>query len=105
MKNASRLSLIVALLVALFAGVSSGSAALVSYNSGFQVQNLENQPASITISFIDRQGNTTLTVQDTVAASASPSRTWAATPTMMSRPDSTARSSSPRTRKWQPSPT
>jgi hypothetical protein len=71
MKKFVRLSIILSMLVVLLIGASSGSAALQTYNSGFQVQNLESAQAAITITFFDRNGTQALQVNDTVAANTS----------------------------------
>jgi len=68
MKNIVRFSIALALVFALIIGVSVSRAALVSYNSGFQVQNLESSDAQITIMFYDRSGTAVTTVTDTVPA-------------------------------------
>ena len=54
MKNLVRISVILALVIALFAGVSNGQAALVSYDSGFNVQNLENAAGTVQLTFYNR---------------------------------------------------
>ena len=71
MKTTVRFSIALALIFALLVGVSVSQAALVSYNSGFQVQNLEATDASITIMFYDRTGTAVTTVTDTVSANSS----------------------------------
>ena len=68
MKTVIRYSIALALVLALIAGVSVSRAALVSYNSGFQVQNLEATDASITIMFYNRDGSVEATVTDSVPA-------------------------------------
>ncbi len=71
MKKFARFAIALALLVTLFAGVSTGYAALVSYSSGFQVQNLEGSAADITITFYNRDGTVALNVTDSVPANSS----------------------------------
>lgn len=71
MKTAVRLSIALSLVLAILAGVTATQAALVSYDSGFQVQNLEATDASITIMFYDRDGNAVTTVTDTITAGSS----------------------------------
>ena len=68
MKTVIRFSIALALVFALIVGVSVSRAALVSYNSGFQVQNLEATDASISIMFYDRSGTAVTTVTDSVPA-------------------------------------
>jgi hypothetical protein len=68
MKTVIRFSIALALVFALIVGVSVSRAALMSYNSGFQVQNLEGTDANITIQFYDRSGTAVTTVTDTVPA-------------------------------------
>jgi len=71
MKTAVRFSIALALVFALLLGVSVARADLVSYNSGFQVQNLEASDASITIMFYNRNGTVDTSVTDTVSANSS----------------------------------
>lgn len=71
MKTFARFGIALALAVTLFAGVSTGYAALVSYSSGFQVQNLEGSDANIDITFYNRDGTVALQVTDTVLANSS----------------------------------
>ena len=71
MKQIVRITLALAFIAALFAGVTSSQAALVSYDSGFQVQNLEALEASVTLSFFNRDGSSALQVTDTVPGNSS----------------------------------
>lgn len=71
MKNFFRISIAAALLLALFVGIPGARAALQSYNSGFQVQNLEGDAASVTIIFYERDGDVAATVTDTIPGNSS----------------------------------
>ncbi len=71
MKKLFRISITAALLVALFVGIPAAQAQLVSYNSGFQVQNLEGDTATVTITFYERNGNVAATVNDTIPGNSS----------------------------------
>jgi len=71
MKTAIRFSIALALILAMLVGVSASQAALVSYNSGFQVQNLETTDAIISIMFYERDGTSALSVTDSIAAGSS----------------------------------
>lgn len=67
MKRSIRISLVLALGLVLLLGVAFGaSAALQTYDSGIQVQNLEATDANITITFYNADGSTAATVNDTV---------------------------------------
>ena len=56
MKKLITIALVVVMAFALFVGAKTAYAALLSYDSSIQVQNLEATPASITISFYNRDG-------------------------------------------------
>jgi len=71
MKKFIHVAIALAFIAVAFAGVNTSLAALVSYDSGFQVQNLESQPASVTISFYNRNGTAALQVTDTIPANGS----------------------------------
>ena len=71
MKKLITIALVVVMAFALFVGAKTAYAALLSYDSSIQVQNLEATPASITISFYARDGSSVLSVTDTVDASSS----------------------------------
>lgn len=68
MKLVIRFAMIAVLAVSMLAGISPAKAALVSYTSGFQVQNLENAEANITIHFYERDGDEAIPggVSDTI---------------------------------------
>lgn len=73
MKNIFRFAMIAVLALSMLAGFAPAKAALQSYNSGFQVQNLEGTEASITIHFFDRDGNEVVAggISDTIAPNSS----------------------------------
>jgi hypothetical protein len=68
MKNIVRFAMVAVLAVSLLAGFTPANAALQSYTSGFQVQNLEATTANITIHFYNRDGSEAITggVSDTI---------------------------------------
>lgn len=67
-----RVLMVLMFLIAAF-GLSpkTASAALVSYNSGVQVQNLSTTTANIIMNFYNRTGSVALSVSDTIAGSGS----------------------------------
>lgn len=71
MKKLLSIAIALAFAAVSFAGVSTSRAALVSYDSGIQVQNLESLDASVTISFFNRDGSSALQVTDTIPANGS----------------------------------
>lgn len=71
MKKFVHFVIALAFMAVALAGAGVSQAALVSYDSGFQVQNLEAQPASVTISFFNRDGSPALQVTDTIPANGS----------------------------------
>lgn len=71
MKKFVHFAIALAFIAVAFAGVTTSRAALESYDSGFQVQNLEGFPASVTITFFNRDGTSALQVTDSIPANGS----------------------------------
>jgi hypothetical protein len=65
------LFVVLLLLAVLALGVSGAGAQAFTYTSGFQVQNLATGDATIVISFVNQDGSTEATVNDTVLGSGS----------------------------------
>ena len=63
-----KLTVLIVLVASLLLLISVASAAPITYNSGFQVQNLSSNPAEVIINFYEQNGTVKHSITDTIAA-------------------------------------